>query len=108
MKLLLAMAFAALATSAFSQEWTTVQYDGKQLTEISRVTLNSAGKVIIIGNGGGASTTPDKLPKGFLASWGITNTAQATEQPVAAKVEDLDRAIKSGFFREIDGVVYDT
>ena len=111
MKALLGMALAvAILCSAFGDGMTSVEVNGNQYTNINKVYVGTGGRIIIFFPGGGTSASADKVPADFLASWNINkdaqDTAKATEAQKAA--ENLERAIQSGCFREIDGVVYDT
>jgi S1-C subfamily serine protease len=75
-----------------------VEIDGKNYTNIERVYVGASEHIIIAHAGGVISTTADKVPTNFLASWNILADLQKME----------DQAIAAGAFREIDGVVYDT
>lgn len=101
MKALLGMALAsAVAWSVFGDGMTTVEINGNQYTNITKVYVSPSGLIIILFPGGGTSASADKVPGDFLASWKINKASQ--------EAGDLDRAIKSGCFRRIGGIVYDT
>jgi S1-C subfamily serine protease len=111
MKALLGMALAvAFGCSVFADGMTGVEINGNQYTNINKVYVGSGGRIIILFDGGGTSASADKVPADFLASWNIKKEAQdaakATEAQKAA--DDLEKAIQYGYFREVDGVVYDT
>jgi S1-C subfamily serine protease len=86
-----------------------VTWEGKQIEGIIDVHIASGGKIIVIHRSGGFSTTEDKLPSDFLRAWGITaeNVTSAQESRAKAAADDFERALRSGLFREVDGIVYD-
>src|ERR1700722_7409383 len=111
MKALFGMVLAiAIGCSVLADGITSVEINGNQYTNISKVYVGTGGRIIIFFPGGGTSASADKVPTDFLASWNINketqDAAKATETQKAA--EELERAIQSGCFREVDGVVYDT
>ncbi len=111
MKALLAVVLAAVVgQAAFGAGLSQVEVNGNSYSNITDVHLGSGGLVIILFPGGGTSVKVDKLPTDFLASWNIGQKAQAAAQAAqaAAAENSLDRAIESGSFREVEGVVYDT
>lgn len=87
----------------------TVSIDGKPYIEIQDVQIANGGRIVILFASGGTSVAADKLPSDFLASWGITPEALAASKAVGEKQAEqaLIQAIRTGFFREVDGVVYD-
>lgn len=99
--------FAACGLAA--EKPATVTWEGKRIEEITDVHLNPDGKIIVIYSGGGFSTTEDKLPAEFLKGWGISedNLSTAKTARVQAVQDDLDRAIRAGKFRVVNGIVYD-
>ena len=99
--------FFCFVTAAFGQGQLAVTVDGKNYSNITKAYLGAGGKVILIYKGGGASVDAANLPTDFLESWKISlKKAKAAE--AQKSTDDLERAIRSGFFREVDGVVYDT
>jgi S1-C subfamily serine protease len=80
----------------------SVMIDGEEKKDITRVTLRPDGRVMVIFDGGGGQYPADKLPKDFLASWGIGG-----DKLDAARQEDFEKAVRQGKFRVVDGVVYD-
>src|SRR5882724_2444392 len=112
MKRLIAAGVVALVVcAAFSQGIPMVTIDGRQYADVESVRIGAGGKIYFNYGGGSLGVaSADKFPEVFLKSWKIT-----PEQQEAAKIadtkkaaDDLERAISSGSFREIDGVVYDT
>jgi S1-C subfamily serine protease len=102
--------FLAAAFSCFSADkMTSLTVNGRTYTNISDVHVSADGKIIVRHATGMTSTTEDKAPPGFLASWGITEgqlqSAQSTRLKTAE--EDLDKAVRAGLFREVEGMVYD-
>lgn len=97
------------AAPAFGEGITVVEVNGNVYSNISKVHVGTGGRIIIDFPAGGTSASADKLPTNFLASWNIgpesQNAAKAAEAALAEK--NLDRAIQAGYFREVDGVVYD-
>jgi hypothetical protein len=88
---------------------TAVTIDGVSYTGIQDAHLVSGGRVVILYESGGTTVTPDKLPKEFLDSWGIKEGAVEQSKAAAEKqaADSLDQAIRAGYFREVEGVVYD-
>jgi S1-C subfamily serine protease len=96
-----------ICCSVFGDGITTVEANGKQYTNVYDVHIGTDGRVVIFSSNGATIASADKLPVDFLKSWNINSEdAKATEARKTA--DDLERAINSGCFREIDGVVYDT
>lgn len=110
MKLLPAIFLALWALPALAGEkMTAVTIDGVSYVGIQDAHVVSGGRVVILYPSGGTTVTPDKLPKAFLDSWGIT-TGEVKDSKVAAErqaEQSLDQAIRAGYFREVEGVVYD-
>jgi S1-C subfamily serine protease len=107
MKAWLSLVFTvALASVAYSDGISHVEINGNSFSNISRVYAIAGGKIIIAFDGGGTSATVDQLPADFLASWKI-NAAGAKAAAAQSAQNELDRAITTGCFREIDGIVYD-
>jgi len=103
--LLIFLALPALAAEKITQ----ATINGQYYSQIQDVHVVSGGRVVILFGGGGITVTPDKLSADFLKSWGITTdeltqSKKATEREAQAA---LDQAIAAGYFREVDGVVYD-
>jgi len=110
MKVLAGIFVALLVWPALaSEKMTTVTIDGTAYFEVQDVHVGTGGRVVIILPGGGTTATADKLPAGFLASWGITEEQLAASKAAAEKQSELAlaQAIRAGSFREVDGVVYD-
>jgi S1-C subfamily serine protease len=110
MKALLSLLLIMVGASALAAGLTSVEINGNSYSNVTKVYISAAGRVIIMFDGGGTSASADKVPTNFLSSWNITAEAQAgaTAAESAAAENNLDRAIQAGRFREIDGVVYDT
>jgi S1-C subfamily serine protease len=91
------------------EKMTTVTIDGVSYSGIQDAHIVSGGRVVLLYPSGGTTVTPDKLPKAFLDSWGIS--AGEVEKSKVAAVrqgeESLEQAIRAGYFREVEGVVYD-
>jgi S1-C subfamily serine protease len=88
----------------------TVTWEGKEVRGISDVHISADGRIIVVdSNGNGFSTTEDKLPQAFLLSWGITQEKLQNAQSARVKKseDDFERAVRSGLFREVGGIVYD-
>jgi S1-C subfamily serine protease len=88
---------------------TTVTIDGTTYSDIQDAHIVSGGRVVLLYPSGGATVTPDKLPRAFLDSWGIT-TGEVEHSKAAAEREaaqSLEQAIRAGYFREVQGIVYD-
>jgi hypothetical protein len=110
MKVLAGIFIFLLAWPALAAEkMRTVSIDGKPYIEIQDVQIANGGRIVILFASGGTSVAADKLPSDFLASWGITPEALAASKAVGEKQAEqaLIQAIRTGFFREVDGVVYD-
>lgn len=110
MKLLPVIFFALWALPALGAEkMTAVKIDGVSYLGIQDAHLVSGGRVVVLYPSGGTTVTPDKLPKAFLDSWGIT-IGNVEKSKVAAErqsEQSLDQAIRAGYFRNVEGVVYD-
>jgi S1-C subfamily serine protease len=110
MKLLAAIFFALWVLPALAAEkMTTVTIDGISYAGIQDAHIVSGGRVVILYPSGGTTVTPDKLPKAFLESWGITGTAVEQSKAAAERQSEqsLEQAIRAGYFREVENVVYD-
>ena len=104
---LLAVLFSA--GFLFGAGLTSVEIDGNTFTNITKVYPSANGRIIILFDGGGTSAAADKLPADFLASWLSADTLAGAKASQTATAEaNLDRAIRTGRFREVAGVVYDT
>jgi S1-C subfamily serine protease len=110
MKLLPVIVFALWMLPALAAEkMTAVTIDGISYVGIQDAHVVSGGRVVILYPSGGTTVTPDKLPKDFLDSWGLT-TGEVEQSKVAAvrqAEQSLDQAVRAGYFREVEGVVYD-
>jgi S1-C subfamily serine protease len=110
MKWLLAIFLGlSMLPAVAARKMTAVTIDGVSYTGIQDAHLVSGGRVVILYESGGTTVTPDKLPKEFLESWGIKEGAVEQSKVAAEKqaAESLDQAIRAGYFREVEGVVYD-
>ncbi len=92
-----------------SAKMTAVTIDGVSYADIQDVHVVSGGRIVILYDNGGTTVTADKLPQGFLDSWGITARDLAASKAAAEKQaeQSLAQAARAGEFREVDGVVYD-
>lgn len=110
MRFLAAMftAFLAVAVAA-AENITSVTIDGKPYQSITDAHVISGGKVVILYGSDGTTVPAEKLPKAFLKSWGITDEQIAASKAAAHRqAEELfAQAVRAGYFREVDGVVYD-
>lgn len=110
MNFLAGILVALLALPALaSEKMTAVTVGGTYCDQIQDVHVVSGGRIVILYGNGGITVTADKLPKSFLASWGITAQDLAASKAAAEKQaeQSLAQAARAGFFREVDGVVYD-
>jgi len=111
MKVLLGIVLAVIVGYAARavDKLTSVKIDGTEYTDITKVYVKADGRITILFTGGGTTVNVDKVPADFLDSWDINKesrqNAKTAQEHNAA--EELDRAIQSGCFREVDGVVYD-
>lgn len=101
---LVATILLSLATAIAGD--TSVHLEKGDITGITRVTVRKDGKVTIYSGSSRRIVDPAKLPPGFLASWGIDTNAVASKVQVADE-DSFERALASGKFRIVDGVVYD-
>ncbi len=110
MKLLSVIFLAFWVLPGFAAEkMTSVTIDGTSYVGIQDAHIVSGGRVVILYPSGGTTVTPDKLPKTFLDSWGIL-TGELEHSKIAAErqaEQSLDQAIRAGYFREVENVVYD-
>ncbi|HEY3915316.1 MAG TPA: trypsin-like peptidase domain-containing protein [Verrucomicrobiae bacterium] len=92
-----------------AEKMTSVTIDGTSYTGIQDAHLVSGGRVVILYESGGTTVTPDKLPKAFLDSWGIKmdQVEKSKEAAQRQAAQSLDEAILAGYFREVEGIVYD-
>ena len=110
MRLWVAGLMACFALSAGAAEKITqVTVDGKSYSKIQDVHLVNGGRLVILFGIGGITVTPDKVSRGFLDSWGITDDDIAESRRAGQRQSDdnLAHAIAGGFFRELNGVIYD-
>jgi len=111
MRALLSLVCAAtLGQVAWGEGITQVTLGNHTYTNISKVYIGAGNRVIILFPGGGTSAMLDKLPQDFLGSWGIGQDKQAAANTAVEEqaAKNLDRAIQSGCFRKVHGVVFDT
>ena len=87
----------------------TVKIGDTVYTDVTNVLIDTDGRVIIFLENGGTSTTVDKVPAGFLESWGISKDSQTAAKTALEKITvgRMETAVRSGVFREVDGIVYD-
>lgn len=87
----------------------SVTWQGQKIEGIKDVHVNPDGKIIVIYSTSGFNTTEDKLPPEFLRGWGITEEQlqKARTARVKTAEDDFERALRSGLFREVGGIVYD-
>jgi S1-C subfamily serine protease len=96
-----------------ADKMTAVTINGKEIQGVSRVTLQPEGEIIIMYGTSGTTVSFDKLPAPFAASWGITREAVEAarsahkKKTTQSKNQELERAIRAGVFREVNGAVYD-
>jgi S1-C subfamily serine protease len=92
-----------------SEKMTSVTIDGVPCVQIQDVHIVTGGRIVILYGDSGTTVTADKLPKEFLDSWGITAQDLAASKAAAAKQaeQSFAQAVRAGYFREVDGVVYD-
>lgn len=86
-----------------------LRWKGSDITGINEVKLRDDARVQILHSRGAFSAAIGELPVAFLASWGLS-TNSVEERRVARQNEALagfEPAVRSGLFREVDGVVYD-
>jgi S1-C subfamily serine protease len=87
----------------------SVKVDGTIYSQIEEVHVATGGRVVILYSGGGTTFEADQLPKSFLDSWAITpekiTAARTAGQRQSA--QSLNQTIAEGYFREVEGVVYD-
>ncbi len=88
---------------------TAVKVDGSVYTQIEDVRVASGGRVVILYAGGGTTLDAGQLPKSFLDGWGITPAKIAAAKTAGQRQSEqsLNQAIADGYFREVEGVVYD-
>lgn len=113
--------FACLLSARAVDKITSVQVGAQRLTGIREARLTADGRVLIVCDGPKTNTTAaaaakpatqkilipeESLSDAFLQSWAIKRqTARALGKQQVQ--EDLNKAISSGLFRMVDGVVYD-
>jgi S1-C subfamily serine protease len=110
MKFLAGILIALLALPAFALEKiTAITIDGTYYNQIQDVHVVTGGRIVILYGDSGITVTPNQLPKGFLDSWGITPQAVAASKAAAKREfeQSFAQAVRGGYFREVDGVVYD-
>jgi S1-C subfamily serine protease len=110
MKFLAGMLVAFLALpSLASEKMTAVTVGGTYYDQIQDVHVVSGGRIVILYGSSGITVSADKLPKSFLDSWGITARDLAASKAAAEKQaeQSFAQAVRAGYFREVDGVVYD-
>ena len=96
-------ALAASAGGIFS-----VVIAGNTYSNISDVHISSGGQVVIASDSGIKAVNVETVPEPFLVSW-ITPAAlaEAKKRTADATQAAVEKAIKTGCFREVDGLVYD-
>jgi S1-C subfamily serine protease len=110
MKFLVGILIALLALPALaSDKIRAITLDGVSYVQIQDVHVVSGGRIVILNDSGGTTVTADQLPKSFLDSWGITDQALSDSKKAAKQQAEvsLDQAVRAGYFREVEGVIYD-
>lgn len=118
MKALLGIALTvALTAAAHGVGITSVQIDGNDYTNITDVHVSGNKGIFISAANGMAVVDPEKLTDAFLKSWDIDRQSaiaaeKAAETDRSVKLEQektqaITQAIADGYFREVEGVVYD-
>lgn len=110
MKWMAGFLFALLAFPIIAADKiTALRVDDVSYTQIEDVHVASGGRVVVLYSGGGATFDPEQLPQRFLDSWGITPTKIAASKTAAKRQSEqsLNQAIDEGYFREVEGVIYD-
>jgi len=89
---------------------TSVEINGRQYTNISNVYVGDSGKIVIVSPSIVSAAKVGDVPTNFLDSWDINGESRNAANDKSARIaaQELERAIASGAFREINGVVYDT
>ena len=110
MKVLLSIALVLISVATFGEGQSAVEINGTSYTNISKVYVSSTGRIIILYPAGGTSANVDSVPADFLTSWNIgqSSLAGAKTAETATAEKNLDREIREGRFREVEGVVYNT
>jgi S1-C subfamily serine protease len=88
---------------------TAITIDGTSYVQIQDVHVVSGGRIVLLYGAGGTTLPADKVPAAFLDSWGITPDQIAAAKSASAKLaaQSLAQSIRAGYFREVDGIVYD-
>jgi S1-C subfamily serine protease len=112
MKILLGMALAVIVgwSALANAGITSVEINGKEYTDISAVYIGESGKIIIASSSMTTAVKIDDVPTNFLDSWNINEQSRKAVREKNARIaaQELEKAIASGCFRKIGGVVYDT
>lgn len=108
MKVVLGIALAfVVGLPALGAGITTVEINGIEYTNVNNVRISDNGRIFVSSANGLTVVSADKLPEDFLKSWNIN--AESAKTAEKQKTDELlDKAIATGFFREVNGVVYDT
>lgn len=85
---------------------TSVHTERGDITGITRVAVRKDGRVTIYSGSSRRIVDMNKLPAGFLASWGIDTNAVAASV-TQTHIDGIDKALEAGKFRVVNGVVYD-
>jgi S1-C subfamily serine protease len=99
--------------STFGDGITSVEINNNEYTNITDVHISDNGKIFVSGANGMTVAAASTLPADFLKSWNINVTSadaivkQKTEEQQLGAQAQLDQAVASGAFREVDGMVYD-
>jgi S1-C subfamily serine protease len=110
MRLAAGIIVAFLACTAIASERrTAVTIDGTAYVQIQDVHVVSGGRIVLMYPAGGVTVTADKLPPDFLKSWGITDASIASSKADSDRLaeQNLAQSVRAGFFREVEGVVFD-
>lgn len=85
---------------------TSVHTERGDITGITRVAVRKDGRVTIYIGSSRRIVDMNKLPAGFLKSWGIDTNAVAASV-TQTHIDGIDKALEEGKFRVVKGVVYD-
>ena len=111
--LFLLLTLLSLSSAFADEKITTVYFGGQDITDITSVFVRSDGKIVIYSGSAPTVADPAQLPRAFLSSCGINpNTIQdavdgAREKAQEARGKSFERALATGQFRIVNGVVYD-
>jgi S1-C subfamily serine protease len=109
MKLAAVLCLLACFAVCAAEKPDAVTVDGKTYSQIQDVHIVSGGRIVILYPGGGVTLSAAQLPHSFMDAWGIaaSDLAESKRELERESADSLEKAIRSGMFREVDGVVYD-